>query len=72
VSCCLHLVNLLTTCRVTTDEDVELLERLKDRRTAAESVYNALRRAEQAANAAAKVRRPTLRQQPCTWAAAAN
>jgi hypothetical protein len=37
------------------DQDVELLERLKDRRSAAESVYNALRRAEAAANAAAQV-----------------
>ena len=38
------------------DEDVVLLGRLKDRRSAAEDVYRALRRAEQAANAAAQVR----------------
>ncbi len=56
-----RLVSLLITkptsmpCR-DADEDVELLAaRLKDRRSAAESVFNALRRAEQAANAAAQV-----------------
>lgn len=37
-----------------TEEDVALLGRLKDRRSAAEDVYRALRRAEQAATAAAQ------------------
>lgn len=42
------------------DEEVALLGRLKDRRSAAEDVYRALRRAEAAANAAAQVRPPSL------------
>lgn len=41
-----------------TEEDMALLGRLKDRRSAAEDVYRALRRAEQAATAAAQVRLP--------------